>query len=48
MCVHALTQDAFEGLEKEEDEDIELEAMTADYEERGGTVLGQSISMFVP
>ncbi|XP_070204951.1 pre-rRNA 2'-O-ribose RNA methyltransferase FTSJ3-like isoform X2 [Littorina saxatilis] len=30
---------AFEGLEKDEDEVAELEAMTADYEERGGTVL---------
>ena len=31
----------FSGIEKDEDEDAELDAMTADYEQRGGAVLGK-------
>ncbi|PVD31320.1 hypothetical protein C0Q70_06732 [Pomacea canaliculata] len=34
-------KEVFDGLEKEEDEDIEVEQMTADYEKQGGTVVAK-------
>ena len=32
---------AFEGLEKEVDEEVEEESMAASYEKKGGTVVGE-------
>ena len=42
-CACACCQEAFEGLESDADEDLEIEQMTQDYTNRGGTVIGQLI-----
>lgn len=39
-------QESFTGLEDEQDEDLEIETMVADYKKRGGTVIGQSAFCF--
>ncbi len=40
-------QDAFAGLDDEKDEDLEIETMVADYKKRGGSVLSESMCLFM-
>nr|KAG5700602.1 hypothetical protein BaRGS_015398 [Batillaria attramentaria] len=38
------SKEVFDDLEKDDDEDVEIEAMTVDYQERGGTIVGKADS----